>query len=181
MGIAVVKDALAATAQDAVAAARAFGGKVVLKVASADIAHKSDVGGVMLGLEGDDAIAGAFEKIMANARKAMPQAKIDGVLVSPMISGGVETIVGMKRDPVFGPAILFGLGGIFVEIFHDTSLRVAPFSVATAHEMIRSIKSYPLLAGARGRPVADVDALAEALSRLSVFAAEQGGAYGSIE
>jgi acyl-CoA synthetase (NDP forming) len=181
MGIAVVKDALAATAQDAVAAARTFGGKVVLKVASADIAHKSDVGGVMLGLEGDEAVASAFEKIMANAHKAMPQAKIDGVLVSPMISGGVETIVGMKRDPVFGPAILFGLGGIFVEIFHDTSLRVAPFSVATAHEMIRAIKSYPLLAGARGRPVADIDALAEALSRLSVFAAEQGGAYGSIE
>ncbi len=181
IGIPVVKDVLAANAQEAAAAARSFGGKVVLKVASADIAHKSDVGGVMLGLEGDDAVASAFEKIMANARKAVPQAKIDGLLVSPMVSGGIETIVGMKRDPVFGAAIMFGLGGIFVEIFHDTSLRVAPFSVATAHEMIREIKSYPLLAGARGRPVADIEALAGALSRLSVFASEQGGGFGSIE
>lgn len=181
IGIPVVNDVLAASAPEAAEAARSFGGKVVLKVASADIAHKSDVGGVMLGLEGRDAVARAFDTILANARKAMPQAKIDGVLVSPMISGGVETIVGMKRDPVFGPAVMFGLGGIFVEIFHDTALRVAPFSVATAHEMIRAVKSYPLLSGARGRPVADVDALADALSCLSVFAHAQGEAFDSIE
>lgn len=181
IGIPAVKDVLAKNAQEAAAAARGFGGRVVLKIASADIAHKSDAGGVMLGLEGDEKVAAAFDTIISNAKKAVPNARLDGVLVSPMISGGVETIVGMKRDPVFGPAILFGLGGIFVEIFHDTTLRVAPFSVETARQMIREVKSYPLLAGARGRPEADVEALAQALSRLSVFAHGQGERFGSIE
>lgn len=181
IGIRAVKDVLAKSAQDAVAAAEQFGGRVVLKIASPDIAHKSDIGGVMLGLEGDAKVAQAFKTIMANAKTSAPQARIDGVLVSPMLAGGVETIVGMKRDPVFGPAILFGLGGIFVEIFHDTALRVAPFSVETALEMIREVKSFPLLAGARGRPEADLDALAQALSRLSVFAHAQGADFSSIE
>ena len=181
IGIPVVEDVLVADAAAAIAAAGGFGGKVVLKIASPDIAHKSEAGGVMLGLEGDDAVRAAFDTIMANARRYAPDARLDGVLVSPMISGGVETIVGMKRDAVFGPAIMFGLGGIFVEIFHDTALRVAPFGRETAMEMIRSIKSYPLLAGARGRPLADVEALADALSQLSHFATAQGSGFELIE
>ncbi len=181
IGVKTVGDVLAKSREEAGAAALKFGGRVVLKIASPDIAHKSDIGGVLLGIEGEDAAAQAFDTIMLNAGQAMPQARLEGVLVSPMISGGVETIVGMKQDAVFGPAIMFGLGGIFAEIFHDTSLRVAPFGVETALQMIREVKSYPLLAGARGRPEADIEALAEALSRLSVFAAAQGDAFGSIE
>ncbi len=181
IGVKTVGDVLAKNHTEAGAAARKFGGRVVLKIASPDIAHKSDIGGVMLGIEGEEAAARAFDMIMEKAAQAMPQARLEGVLVSPMISGGVETIVGMKRDAVFGPAIMFGLGGIFAEIFHDTALRVAPFGIETARQMIREVKSFPLLAGARGRPEADIEALAEALSRLSVFAASQGGAFGSIE
>ena len=181
IGIAVVQDVLAKSVQEAVAASRHFGGPVVLKIASPDIAHKSDIGGVMLGVDGEAAVNSAYEIIMANVRRAMPQARVGGVLISPMISGGVETIVGMKRDPVFGPAVMFGLGGVFVEIFRDTSLRIAPFSIDTARGMIREVRSFPLLDGARGRPKADVEALARALRLLSAFAHEQGAAFGSIE
>lgn len=181
IGIAAVRDVLVQSAEEAVLAARAAGGASVLKIASADIAHKSDIGGVRLNLRGDDAVRDAYDQIMQSVKHIAPQAVIDGVLVCPMIAGGVETIVGMKRDPVFGPVIMFGLGGIFVEIFHDTSLRVAPFGTEIAMQMIREVKSFPLLAGARGRPPADIAALALALSRLSVFAHQQAEAFGSIE
>jgi acyl-CoA synthetase (NDP forming) len=181
IGIPVVADTLVNTASEAIDAARAIGSAVVMKVLSADIAHKSDIGCVMLAIEGDDATAVAFNAIMENARKGCPAAHIDGVIVSPMIEGGVETIVGVTRDPVFGPVILFGLGGIFVEVFHDTVANIAPFGPGDAMMMIRSIKGFPLLAGARGQPAADLDALADALSRISVFAHDNAEAIESLE
>jgi acyl-CoA synthetase (NDP forming) len=170
MGISVVEDRLARSAAEAVDAAKAFGKAVVLKIASPDIAHKSDIGGVLIGLHSADQIAAGYDALMVRAREAAPTAQIDGVLVSPLIEGGVETIAGVKRDPVFGPVVMFGMGGIFVEIYRDVSLRLAPFGIATAREMIREIVGYPLLAGARGRAPTDVEALARALSLLSAYA-----------
>lgn len=166
----VVADELATSADAAVAAARAFATPVALKIVSPDIPHKSDIGGVALGLAGDESVAAAYRGIMDRARAAHPGARIEGVMVSPMISGGVETIMGVKRDDVFGPVVMFGLGGVFVEVFRDTAVNVAPFGLEVAREMIRSIRAYPLLAGARGRPPVDIEALASALSRLSIFA-----------
>lgn len=180
-GIPVVADVLAASAEEARAAAQTFGGRLVLKIASPDIAHKSDMGGVMLGIEGGDEAASAFTAIMARAAKAAPQARLDGVLVSPMIEGGIETIVGVNMDRLFGPAVMFGLGGIFVEVFRDTALRVAPFGIETAHEMIASTQGYQLLKGARGGEEADIDALADAIAKLAAFADANRETIASVE
>jgi acyl-CoA synthetase (NDP forming) len=125
---------------------------------------------VLIGLSSAQEIASGYETLIARARSAAPHARIEGVLVSPLIEGGVETIAGVKRDPVFGPVVMFGMGGIFVEIYRDISLRVAPFGIDTAREMIREIVGYPLLAGARGRAPADIDALARSLALLSAYA-----------
>ena len=123
----------------------------------------------------------AYETLCERGRKHKLGAAIEGVVVAPMIDGGVETILGVKRDPVFGPVVVFGLGGVFVEVLQDVTRRLAPFGVEEAHEMIREIKGYPLLEGVRGGPVADVDALAEALSRLSVLAHENRDRIDSID
>ena len=125
---------------------------------------------MLIGLHSADEIAAGYDALMARAHAAAPTAQLEGVLVSPLIEGGVETIAGVKRDPVFGPVVMFGMGGIFVEIYRDVSLRLAPFGMGTAREMIREIVGYPLLAGARGRAPADVEALARALSLISAYA-----------
>jgi len=170
MGISVVEDRLARSAAEAVDAANALGKAVVLKIASPAILHKSDIGGVLIGPRSSGDVAAGYDTLMARVRTAAPAAQIDGVLVSPLIEGGVETIAGVKRDPDFGPMVMFGMGGIFVEIYRGVSLRVAPFGVVTAREMIREIVGYPLLAGARGRAPADIEALARVLSLLSAYA-----------
>jgi acyl-CoA synthetase (NDP forming) len=170
IGIPVVEDRLVRSAAKAVDAARALAKSVVLKIAAPEILHKSDIGGVLIGLSSAEEIAAGYDTLIARARAAAPHAQIDGVLVSPLIEGGVETIAGFQRDPVFGPVVMFGMGGIFVEIYRDVSLRVAPFGIDTAREMIREIVGYPLLSGARGRAPADIEALARALSLLSAYA-----------
>ncbi|HZD26541.1 MAG TPA: acetate--CoA ligase family protein [Alphaproteobacteria bacterium] len=180
-GIAVAPTRLAASAEAAVEAAEALGYPVVLKVASPDIAHKSDIGGVRLGLADAAAVCMAYEEIVVAAAARAPQAKLDGVLVAPMVTGGVEAIVGVNRDPVFGPVVMFGLGGIFVEVLKDVSFRVAPFGVDEARRMIREIRGFPVLEGVRGAPPADLDALAEMLSRLSAYAAAHADSIGSID
>ena len=180
-GIPVVEDRLARSAAEAAEAARAFGGPVVLKISSPDILHKTEVGGVAVGLADPDAAAAAFTAMTARVAAARPAARIEGALVSPMIADGVECIMGVSVDPAFGPVVLFGLGGIFVEVLKDVTLRVAPFSPAEAAEMIREVKGFPLLDGARGKPKADIAALAEALSRLSVFAAANSDRIDSID
>jgi acetate---CoA ligase (ADP-forming) len=154
---------------------------VVMKIVSPDIVHKSDAGGVKLNLGDADAVRSAYDAILSSCTAAHPKAKIDGVLVGTMISGGVEAILGVQRDPVFGPVVMFGLGGIFTEIMKDVTFRLAPFDEAEAMAMIRSIKGFPLLDGARGRKKCDQAALAKALSKLSIFAAANRDLLASID
>ena len=170
-GVPFAPERIARTREEAVAAAKEIGFPVVLKILSPDIAHKSEVGGVVLGLRSADDTAEGFDAMMARVGERVPGADLDGALVARMIEGGVETVIGIKRDPVFGPVVMFGLGGVYVEVLKDVTLRLAPIDHATAKDMIRAIRGYPLLAGARGRPPADLDALADALMAMARFGA----------
>ena len=181
MTIASAPEAECATADAAVAAAAKFGFPVVMKILSADILHKSEIGGVLLDVDSEDAVRDGFATLMQRAKAAAPTAKVDGVRVAKQLKGGVECILGITRDPVFGPVAMFGLGGIFVEVMKDVVFRRAPFGPDVAEEMIRSIKGAPLLMGARGRKPADIKALADMLSRLSAFAAAAGPDLASID
>lgn len=180
-GIASAPEAECATADAAVAAAAKFGFPVVMKILSADILHKSEIGGVLLDVDSEAAVRAGFATLMERAKAAAPNAKVDGVLVAKQLKGGVECILGITRDPVFGPIAMFGLGGIFVEVMKDVVFRRAPFGPDVAEDMIRSIKGAPLLMGARGRKPADIKALADMLSRLSAFAAAAGPELASID
>ncbi|WP_256299870.1 acetate--CoA ligase alpha subunit [Haloarchaeobius salinus] len=153
---------------DAVAAAQDIDGPVAMKIVSPDILHKSDIGGVKVGVEDED-VYDAYEDLIARATNYQPDATILGVQVQEMVDleSGTETIVGVNRDPQFGPLVLFGLGGIFVEVLEDTTLRVAPVSEPEAREMIDEVKAAPLLRGARGRTPADVESIIETIQRLS--------------
>jgi acetate---CoA ligase (ADP-forming) len=170
-GIPFAPEKIARSRDEAVAAAADIGFPVVLKVLSADIAHKSEAGGVVLGLRDADAVAAGYDAMMKRVAAHAPNAKREGALVARMIEGGVETVIGAKRDAIFGPVVMFGLGGVYVEVLKDVTLRLAPVDREAAKEMIRAIKGVALLTGARGRPPADLDALADALVALSHFAA----------
>jgi len=180
-GIASAPEAACTTADEAVAEAQRFGFPVVLKILSPDILHKSEIGGVMLDVGDADAVRSGFDLVLQRASAAAQAARIEGVLVAKQLKGGVECILGIHRDPVFGPMAMFGLGGIFVEVLKDVVFRRCPFGADVAETMIRSIKGAPLLLGARGRPRADVKALAEMLSRLSAFAVAAGDRLQSID
>lgn len=169
-GIPVVESHLATDARSAVATARKIGFPVVLKIASPDILHKSDLGGVLLGLASDAEVEKGFDELIGRARRAHPDASIQGCLVAPRIEGGAEIVLGTNLDPVFGPVVMVGLGGIFVEVLHDISLRLAPVGIEEAHAMLRELKGFALLEGARGRPPSDIGALARAIVDLSSFA-----------
>jgi acetate---CoA ligase (ADP-forming) len=168
-GIPSVPERVARSAQDAVAAAEAIGFPVVMKILSADILHKSEIGGVLLDIADEASVRAGFAMLMDRAMKHAPTARIDGVLVARQLQGGVECLLGINRDPVFGPIAVFGLGGIYVEIMHDVVMRRCPFDETEAEAMIRSIRSVPLLLGARGRRPVDIKALARMLSRLSAL------------
>lgn len=180
-GVPVIPFDIARSPDEAVAFAGKLGGPVVMKIVSADILHKSDAGGVKLGLGDADAVRCAYDDILSSVSKKFPEADIDGVLVAPMVDGGIECIMGMHRDPVFGPVIMFGLGGIYVEILKDISFRLAPFDKAEALNMISETRAAQLLKGARGRPTADVNALAEGLASLSQLAYAARGRISSID
>lgn len=180
-GIAFPREELAAPGSDVGAIAERIGFPVVLKIASPDIAHKTEVGGVKINIRSTDEARSAAADILARAAEICPGADIEGIIVAPMISGGVETIAGVVNDPVLGPVVMFGLGGVFVEVLKDVTFRAAPFSVDEAHRMIRDIRSYAILEGVRGEPPADVDALAELLSSLSRFAAAHADVIESID
>ena len=171
-GIPVTKEALATTVGDALSAAKRIGFPVAMKVQSPDISHKTEAKAVRLGLASDAEVSAAFREILANARAYKPDAEIEGVLVQEMVKGGIEAILGVTNDPLFGPAVMFGLGGIFAEVLKDVSFRLAPVTHAVALEMIAEIKASPILAGARGKAPADVEALAEAIVRLSALAVD---------
>jgi acyl-CoA synthetase (NDP forming) len=163
-------------ASDAAAAVRladAMGYPVVAKVASPDITHKSEVGGVLVGLADAQAVRSAWDRISASVREKAPGARIDGLLIEKMAPpGGLEVFIGVQRDPIFGHILTFGLGGIYVEIFKDVSRRMLPLTPDSAAAMIREVRSFPLLDGARGRPKRDVDALVRLLLQVSAFVQE---------
>ncbi|MCJ7639211.1 MAG: acetate--CoA ligase family protein, partial [Euryarchaeota archaeon] len=168
-GIRTPKDKIVTSRENVIRAAREIGYPVVLKVNSTDISHKTDVGGVITGISTDKAANNAFDQIYANINKRMPQALIGGVTVEEMVHG-VEVIIGVTRDPQFGPFITFGLGGVYVEVLRDVSHRLAPITLAEAKKMISEVKSYPILLGARGRKALDIDAIARTIvcvSRIS--------------
>ena len=167
-GFTFPRHAFAATSDAAVAAYREMGcPSAAMKIVSPQILHKTDVGGVRLGLRGEEDVARAFMEITSSVRRLAPSAWIAGVSVQEMVSGGRELIVGMSRDPQFGPLLMFGLGGIHVEVLKDVSFRVAPVSRRDAEEMVREIRAWPLLAAYRGSEPADEGAIVEALIRVS--------------
>lgn len=166
-GLPAPEGRLATSAAESARIAKSIGFPAVLKIQSRDILHKVDVGGVQLNIQTEEQARNAYESIISSVRARLPEAIIDGVYVTQQAPKGAEVILGMKRDPSFGPVILFGLGGTFVEIYQDTSLRVAPLTSIEAMEMVQQIKAYPILSGARGRQPKDVNGIVDALLRLS--------------
>jgi acyl-CoA synthetase (NDP forming) len=171
-GVPVTATTLATTRDAAQSQAEAAGYPVVLKIVSPDIVHKSDVGGVKLNLNSKAEVAEAYDTIVANSLKAVPNAKIAGVAVQHMAPQGTEVIVGMTTDPQFGPVMMFGLGGIMVEVLKDVSFRLVPLSDKDAGQMIKEIKGHPMLEGVRGQPPADIAALKSAIVKVSEFVAQ---------
>jgi acetyltransferase len=170
-GVPVAAVTLARDEDEAVAQWRALGAAVVLKIESPDITHKTEVGGVILKLDADDAVRAAFRTLMQRARTAMPQARLEGVLVQRMASGHLELVVGAQRDPVFGMVIMVGIGGVLVEVLKDVVFRHAPFEVDEALAMLDELRMSALLDGVRGQPGVDRRAIARMLSDLSHWAA----------
>lgn len=158
-GIPTPRFQVATTVESAAAYAEELGYPVVLKIVSPEIVHKTDVGGVVVGLSSSDAVKSAYLRIMENVRASRPEARLIGILVQKMAEESTEVIVGSVNDPQFGHTILFGLGGIFVEVLKDVAFRIAPLQEHDAREMIREIKGYSILAGYRGHPRADEDAI----------------------
>ena len=165
--IPTVRGMVALTVAEARTAAEEIGYPVAIKIIAEQISHKSDVGGVQLNLRNSPAVAAAFEDMMTRIQVAYPEAGVDGVLVQPMVTGGRELILGGRQDPQFGPVVMVGLGGIFVEIFEESVVRVAPISHREALEMIESLRGAQILQGARGHKRSDIEALVEAMLRLS--------------
>jgi len=169
----VPKAALAKSEDDAVKIANEIGYPVVLKIVSPDIVHKSDVGGVKINLKNESDVREAFKSIMESVKEKAPNARITGILVQEMVPEGLEVIVGATRDPTFGPVLLFGLGGIFVEVLKDVSFRIAPVTKYDAETMLSEIKAAKLLEGYRGMPPRDKKALVNIIINLSKFMEEQ--------
>lgn len=168
-GVNVIDTRLAASSSEAVSIGKELGFPVVLKIASPDIVHKSDAGGIRLGLETPDQVGQAYDDILKAAGRKHPQAIIQGISVQKMASPGVEVIIGMSRDAQFGPVLMFGLGGVWVEILQDVSLRVIPVTRRDVREMIKEIKGYRMLTGYRGLPPVDEDKLEEMLLAVADF------------
>jgi len=168
-GVSVATTTLATSREEAQAQAESAGYPVVLKVVSPDIAHKSDVGGVKLNLKDNDAVGAAYDEIIANSQKAVIDARIAGVAVQHMAPQGTEVIVGMTTDPQFGPVMMFGLGGIMVEVLKDVSFRLVPLAERDADQMIGEIKGRPVLEGVRGQPASDLKALRNTILKVSEF------------
>ena len=170
-GVPVTETRLARTAAEAVAAAEALGYPAVLKIVSPDIAHKSDVGGVVLGLPNATAVRRARREMLARVGEAAPRARIEGVSVQRMATPGTEVIVGATTDPQFGPVMMFGLGGVFVEVLKDVAFRIVPLEARDAAQMVREIRGFPILQGVRGQPPADLAALERLILQVSRFVA----------
>lgn len=168
-GIPVVETRLALTKKEAIEVATGLGFPVALKISSSEVVHKSDCGGVKLGLENLTQVGKAYTEIMSAIRTAYPEAIIQGITVQKMARPGTEVIIGMSKDAQFGPVLMFGLGGILVEILKDVSFRIVPVKRRDAHEMIREIKGYQVLQGYRRREPADANALVDLILKVSKF------------
>ena len=180
-GIPFPPETLVSTPAEAAAEAARIGGPAALKICSPDIAHKTEIGGVALDLPNPEAVERAAARILAAAAEKAPDARVEGLLIAPMAPRGVECIIGAAQDPALGPVVMFGLGGVFVEVLKDVAFRTAPFGPAEARRMIEEIRGFPLLQGARGGAPADIDALARALSALSRFAHANRDRVASVE
>jgi acyl-CoA synthetase (NDP forming) len=167
--IPVVETRLAKSKKDAITISKELGFPVVLKIASPDIVHKSDSGGVKLGVANATQVGKAYSEIMSSIKEKYPNAAIQGLAIQRMAPPGLEVIVGMSKDVQFGPVLMFGLGGILVEVLKDVSFRIVPVTRRDAAEMIREIKGYPLLEGYRGQEPADISALEELIVKVSQF------------
>lgn len=167
--IPVVEAKLARSKKEAISIGKEIGFPVVLKISSPDVVHKSDSGGVKLGLANTTQVGKAYSEIISSVKQAYPEAQIEGVSVQPMAPPGVEVIVGMSKDPQFGPVLMFGLGGILVEVLKDVSFRIVPVTERDAREMIREIKGYPILEGYRGQKPASIQALEKLIVKVSQF------------
>jgi len=166
-GFSLPKRVVAETSREAISAASSLGYPVVMKIVSPDILHKSDIGGVKVGIREKSQVTRSFEDLISNAKRFMPEALILGVSIEEMIGPGKEVILGSSRDPSFGSLIMFGLGGIYVEVLRDISFRIAPLTLQDAESMIREVRSYPILKGVRGEEPSDLEAVKESLLRLS--------------
>ena len=171
-GINVIDTRLARSKRDAIRIADQIRYPVVLKIASQEITHKSDAGGVKLGIQSSEETGNAYDEILASVAQKFPKAAIEGVTVQKSARPGVEVIIGMFTDVQFGPVLMFGLGGIFVEVIKDVSFRITPLTERDAREMIREIKGYPLLEGYRGQEKVDVSNLESTLLKISKFVDE---------
>lgn len=180
-GIPVLPEQICTSAGQAAQAARRFGFPVAAKILSPQIAHKTEIGGVLLGLPDEAAVEHAYDELITRAQAAAPHAQIEGVLIAPMAGEGVETILGVHMDRTFGPMVMFGLGGIAVELYQDVAWASAPLSRERALALVRSVRAARLLAGWRGRPPCDVEALVDAIVRLSQFAVEHAGVLQSVD
>jgi acetate---CoA ligase (ADP-forming) len=169
-GIAIPREILASDPGQAVRASREIGGPVALKIVSPDILHKTEAGGVKLGLSTRQDISAATADILASARRYAPEARIDGVSVQQMVPPGIEIVLGVKNDRQFGPLVAAGLGGIMVELLGDTQVRLAPIDDQAARAMLASLRGHALLTGFRGKPGIDIDALVDIICRLSELA-----------
>jgi acetyltransferase len=171
-GITTPKSTVAGTKDEAVAYCKEIGYPVVLKIASPDILHKSDAGGILVGVEDEAEVREGFDTLVERAKDYDPEAEIWGIQIQEMITDAQEVIVGMNRDPQFGPLIMFGLGGIYVEVLEDVTFRVAPMSRGQAEQMIREIRSYPLLTGVRGQAPSDREAIVDTILRIAQLSSD---------
>jgi len=171
-GISITEGSIAADADEAYGIARNIGFPVAMKISSPDIPHKSDVGGVMLDVRQED-VRTKYNELVSHIKESVPEARIEGVLVQQMAPPGHEVIVGLKKDTQFGHALMFGLGGIFVEVYRDVSFRIVPIDRNEALRMISEIKGYPILKGIRGKKSADIGAIADVLVSVSEMAEKE--------
>ena len=173
-GLPVPDYGLARSEEEAVELAERVGYPAVLKVVSPDISHKSDVGGVILGVRSAEEVRSSYRRILENVKARAPGSRVHGVLVQRMAKPDLEVIVGGIRDPVFGPVVMFGLGGVFVEVLKDVSFRIAPLSDADVDDMVREVRGYRVLEGFRGSPPRDLDALKKVILGVSRMMVEVG-------
>lgn len=180
-GLPIPSEHLATSADEAVAHARSIGGAVALKIESPAITHKTEAGALRLGLATEAEVRAGYEQVVAAALRYQPEARIAGVLVQEMVPAGVEMMLGIVNDPVFGPVVAVGFGGIYVEILRDVVYRVPPVDAATARAMLRELRGYRMLEGVRGKSPADIDALVDCIVRCSWFARDHGRCISELD